>query len=176
MAGKMNWSRVGKETTIQRYGSEKLAARDSSLPRETQADREAIAAKKQRHISPKISREEQAARALKNADARKRNKIKAAEAHLKKEQESLEKLAKIELLKKQKAEEKERQVRLSAEFEAKLKQMTAEERVAFEQSQFTRVYRKRKPVIVEHAPLKPKAGRGQGKGGNKAQRKGGGIP
>lgn len=176
MAGKMNWSRVGKETTIQRYGSEKLAARDSSLPRETKADREAITAKKQRHISPKISREEQAARALKNAAARKGNKIKAAEAHLKKEQERLEKLEKIELLKKQKAEEKERQLRLSAEFEAKLKQMTTEERVAFEQSQFSRIYRKRKPLIVEHAPLKPKVGRGQGKVGNKAQKKGGGIP
>jgi hypothetical protein len=156
MAGRMNWSRAAKEAGVQRYGSERLAARDRSLPRETQADRDAIAAKKRRHIGPRIPPEEQAARAAKNAEARVRNRAKAQETELKQAEMKAKKLAHAERVRKEKAEERERLAKNSAEFEARLMRMSPEERIAFERSQSHRFYRKQKPVIVEHAPLKPK--------------------
>jgi hypothetical protein len=173
MAGKMNWTRVAKQRVIQERGHEAIAGRDRALPHDGPDWTRQLGPKKQKK---KLKHEMTPAERTEQEQARTMRRLEAAEAKLKKERESLEKLAKIERLKRQKAEEKERQMRLSAEFEAKLKQMTTEERVAFEQSQFTRVYRKRKPVTVEHAPLKPKAVRGLGKGDSKAQRKGGGIP
>ena len=168
MAGKMNWTRVAKEKGIQERGHEAIAGRDRAVPHDGPDWTRQLGPKKQKK---KLKHEMTPEELAEHEQARAMRRLQAAEARIKVAEERLQKLMKIERLKKTKIEEQKHRAKLSTEFEARLKTMSPEERIAFEQSQSPRFYRKRKPVIVEHISPKPSPGRNQSQAPSKARRK-----